>query len=47
MRVGEKGCESGGREVGERGGESGSVRVWEWVERWVRVERDGKRERGV
>lgn len=36
-----------GERVGERGGESGSARVWEWVERRVRVERDGKRERGV
>lgn len=35
------------RVEGERGGESGSARVWEWVERRVRVERDGKRERGV
>lgn len=36
-----------GERVGEREEVSGSARVGEWVERGVRVERDGKRERGV
>lgn len=33
--------------VERKRGRSGSARVWEWGERGVKVERDGKRERGV
>lgn len=49
-RVGERGGEIRSARVWEwreRGGRSGSARVWEWGERGVKVERDGKRERGV